>query len=255
MRIGSTADMGTASPHGSHARRLIVNADDFGQSAGVNEGIIHCHEHGIVTSASLMVRWPSAAAAAEYARAKRALSVGLHIDLGEWTCRNGEWVPLYQVVAAGDLAAIQAEIVRQLDAFRRLMHCDPTHIDSHQHVHHWGGVAALVREIADEIGTPVRECSADVQYNGAFYGQGPKGQILAGAISIEHLIRILMTLPEGTTELGCHPGVGREMEGLYVAEREQELQALCDPRVGETLAAEGIELMSFRDIGTPRVAS
>src|SRR5437870_3779943 len=42
------------------ARYLIVNADDFGLSPGVNRGIIEAHEHGIVTSASLMVRWPAA---------------------------------------------------------------------------------------------------------------------------------------------------------------------------------------------------
>ena len=82
--------MAAASPSGAHARRLIVNADDFGQTAGINEGIIQCSERGIVTSASLMVRWPSARAATEYARAAPALSVGLHIDLGEWAYRNGE---------------------------------------------------------------------------------------------------------------------------------------------------------------------
>ena len=50
-------------------RRLIVNADDFGQSPGVNRGIIEAHQHGIVTSASLMVSWPAAAEAAAYGRA------------------------------------------------------------------------------------------------------------------------------------------------------------------------------------------
>ena len=49
-------------------RYLIVNADDFGQSHGVNRGIIEAHERGVVTSASLMVRWPAARKAAAYAR-------------------------------------------------------------------------------------------------------------------------------------------------------------------------------------------
>ena len=40
-------------------RCLIVNADDFGQSTGVNQGIITAYEQGIVTSASLLVRWPA----------------------------------------------------------------------------------------------------------------------------------------------------------------------------------------------------
>ena len=59
------------------AHCLIVNADDFGQSPGVNRGIIEAHEHGIVTSASLMVRWPAAASAAAYAREHARLGLGL----------------------------------------------------------------------------------------------------------------------------------------------------------------------------------
>jgi chitin disaccharide deacetylase len=70
-------------------RYLIVNADDFGLSEGVNRGIIEAAEKGIVTSASLMVRQPAAAAAAAYARKLDRISVGLHLDLGEWVYRNG----------------------------------------------------------------------------------------------------------------------------------------------------------------------
>ena len=72
-------------------RLLIVNADDFGMSEDVNRGILKAHFEGIVTSASLMVRWPDAAEAADYGRKHPGLSVGLHFDTGEWTCRNGEW--------------------------------------------------------------------------------------------------------------------------------------------------------------------
>ncbi|HEU4340947.1 MAG TPA: ChbG/HpnK family deacetylase, partial [Candidatus Binatia bacterium] len=61
------------------AKYLIVNADDFGQSHGINRGIITAYGDGIVTSASLMVRWPAAADAAAYARKQPGLSVGLHI--------------------------------------------------------------------------------------------------------------------------------------------------------------------------------
>jgi predicted glycoside hydrolase/deacetylase ChbG (UPF0249 family) len=79
-------------------RGLIVNADDFGQSAGVNRGVIAAHERGVVTSASLMVRWPAAEEAASYARQRPGMSLGLHVDLGEWTFREGSWTPLYEVV-------------------------------------------------------------------------------------------------------------------------------------------------------------
>lgn len=62
-------------------KRLIVNGDDFGLSAGINEGIAAAHEKGILASTSLMVRWPAAAAA--YARTHPELSIGLHLDLGQ----------------------------------------------------------------------------------------------------------------------------------------------------------------------------
>jgi chitin disaccharide deacetylase len=240
--------MTTASPYGVPTRRLIVNADDFGQSAGINEGIIQCHEDGIVTSASLMVRWPWASAAAEYARATPALSVGLHLDLGEWGYRNGDWVPRYEVVAPDDPAAIRAEIVRQLETFQRLLGRAPTHIDSHQHVHRRELARSVVAEISARLGVPFRRASEQVRYRGEFYGQSPEGDVLDGAITVEHLIGILRTLPEGTTELGCHPGLRCDAQGMYVAEREQEVNVLCDPRVRATIQAERIDLISFRDL-------
>ena len=64
-------------------RNLIINADDFGLSRGVNRGIIEAAEKGILTSASLMVRQPAAIEAGEYARSE-GIGVGIHLDLGEW---------------------------------------------------------------------------------------------------------------------------------------------------------------------------
>src|SRR3954465_4438787 len=101
----------TQETNASETRRLIVNADDFGLSHGVNAGIIQAHEHGIVTSASLMVRASAAAAqeAANYAKRRPQLSVGLHVDIGEWAVVAGEWRPLYEVVSADDPVAVDAE--------------------------------------------------------------------------------------------------------------------------------------------------
>jgi chitin disaccharide deacetylase len=236
------------SPGINDRRRLIVNADDFGLSAGVNEGIARCHEQGIVTSASLMVRWPAAGPAAEYARARPTLSVGLHLDLGEWTYRGDEWVPLYQVIRLEDPLAIRGEVVHQLETFRRVMGRDPTHIDSHQHVHHLDVVRDALAEVTDPLGVPVRQRSGALDHLGAFYGQSGKGHPVEDAISVTHLIRILNGLPKGTTELGCHPGLQSDVHGMYVAEREREVIALCDPQVRAALVAEGIELISFRDV-------
>ena len=67
-------------------RTLVVNADDFGASSGVNRGIVHSHVHGIVTSASLMVDGPAAEPAVELALEHPELGVGLHWDLDAKMC-------------------------------------------------------------------------------------------------------------------------------------------------------------------------
>ena len=113
---------------------LIINADDFGQSPGVNQGIIEAHERGIVTSASLMVHWPAALEAAEYNRAHPQLSLGLHLDLGEWFYRDGNWMPLYERVLLTESQAVSEEVSRQLALFRQLVGKSPSHLDSQQHV-------------------------------------------------------------------------------------------------------------------------
>src|SRR5690242_15525033 len=114
---------------------LVVNADDLGLSAGVNRGIFEAHERGIVTSASLMVRWPAAGEGAAYAKRCPRLGVGLHLDFSEWTILEGEWKPLYEVVNLDNPGEVKAEVGRQLSAFLQMMGREPTHIDSHQHVH------------------------------------------------------------------------------------------------------------------------
>jgi predicted glycoside hydrolase/deacetylase ChbG (UPF0249 family) len=95
---------------------------------------------------------------------------------------------------------------------------------------------------------PIRASGEQVTYEGAFYGQSGAGGVLEGAITVEHLVGILRTLPEGTTELGCHPGLGQDAPGMYVAERGQEVHVLCDPRVRSAIDAERIDLISFRDL-------
>jgi predicted glycoside hydrolase/deacetylase ChbG (UPF0249 family) len=227
------------------ARYLIVNADDFGQSPGVNRGIITAHEKGIVTSASLMVRWPAAVEAAAYARSNTNLSLGLHLDLGEWAYRNGSWVMLYQVIPEDNVAAVAEEVGRQLDAFRRLTAANPMHIDSHQHVHREEPLHSILLEVANQRAVPLRLFSPDVQYCGDFYGQTGDGDSCPALISVAHLTSLLKALPEGFTELGCHPGLNGDVDSMYQWERTEEVKVLCDPRIREVLIAENIELCSF----------
>jgi chitin disaccharide deacetylase len=236
-------------------RQLIVNADDFGLSAGVNRGIVQAHDHGIVTSTSLMVRGPAAEEAVALVRARPGMSLGIHIDLGEWVYRDDEWQLLYEVVATDDPAAVAQEIDRQLATFRSLTGQNPTHLDSHQHVHRDEPVRSILAERAHRLGVPLRSQTPRVGYCGAFYGQTGKGEPMPGAITVESLLAVLAELPPGVTELACHPGYADDLDSPYRTERAQEVVVLCDPRVRAALSSLDIRLSSFRELTEGRVAS
>lgn len=237
------------------ARILVVNADDFGQSAGVTRGIVEAFEHGIVTSTSMMVRWPGAPEAARYARANPRLAVGLHLDFGEWALRGEEWVQLYATVDLGDPDAVRREARRQLALFRDLVGLDPTHLDSHQHAHREEPIRSAAVEIAGELSVPLRHFSPRIAYCGAFYGQDEHGGDYGEAIRPEALVAILRGLEPAATELACHPGYAEDLDTMYRAERAIEVESLCSPAVRQALADLGIALKSFRDFAIPRNAA
>ncbi len=227
-------------------RYLIVNADDFGLSSGVNQGIIRAFEDGIVTSASLMVQHPAAVEAACYARRHPDLSVGLHLDLGEWIYHDGAWRLKYQVVPPEDAALVEREAESQLAAFRALMESDPTHLDSHQHLHLGEPAKTVATAMAATLGVPLRHCDHAIRYCGHFYGQTDRGEPWPDGLGVDALIEVLIGLPSGMTELGCHPGLDHDLDSTYRAERRHEVETLCDPRVAEAIQSEGMTLISFR---------
>ncbi len=229
-------------------RVLIVNADDFGLSSGVNRGIVRAHSYGIVTSTSLMVRWPAAPEAVELARQHPNLAIGLHLDLGEWKYCQGEWISLYEVVPLDDPDLIAEETKRQLAKFREMVGRDPTHLDSHQHVHLEDPVRSVAVHMARDLGVPLRRCGSPAHYCGNFYGQTAHGEPLPDFIGVEALIDLVANLPTGITELACHPGEVDDLDGMYRDERAREVRTLCDPSVREFLDRECYTLSSFAEI-------
>ena len=232
-------------------RQLIVNADDFGLSDGVNAGIVRAHSDGIVTSTSLMVRQPAAAAAAALARQHPGLGVGLHVDLGEWCYVNGGWEAVYQRVDINDHDEVEREIDAQLVEFESLLGRRPTHVDSHQHVHRREPARTLLIERAARLGVPLRHDSPNVRYEGGFYGQDDIGEPLPELVSVAHLIEILRSLPSGLTELACHPAgaIDLPFATAYSNERLLELSTLCNPRIRSCVDSQTIQLIDFAGRG------
>jgi predicted glycoside hydrolase/deacetylase ChbG (UPF0249 family) len=122
---------------------------------------------------------------------------------------------------------------------------EPTHLDSHQHVHNNEPVKSILLGEAKRLGLVLRSFDWEVGYCGDFYGQSDKGYPYPAAISPEGLIATLKKLPPGVTELGCHPAAAADVESMYREERVTECATLCDARVQAACEAEGIELRPF----------
>jgi predicted glycoside hydrolase/deacetylase ChbG (UPF0249 family) len=216
-------------------RMLVVNADDFGLSEGVNAGILEAHLGGIVTSTSLMVDQPGAEQAAVLARDHPELSVGLHFVEPD-------------PVDLDDPAQAAAEFTRQLDRFRELVGTDPTHVDSHHHVHAEGERMSTFSELVRPLGVPLRHGGA-VAYIGGFYAQSEQGVTELDHVRLPFLLELIDTeVLDGFTELACHPArITGDLSSSYLDERAVELQTLTEPGLREEVESRGVRLVGHRE--------
>lgn len=150
-------------------RRLIVSADDFGMSPGVNAGIIRAHRDGILTDASLMVNGGACAEAVALAHANPTLSVGLHLVLAQGFAvlppadipllvapdgqfgTNAIWNGMRYFFTPGVRAQLRREIRSQLDAFAATG-LPLSHVDGHLTMHVHPTVLTILLEMADAYG-------------------------------------------------------------------------------------------------------
>jgi predicted glycoside hydrolase/deacetylase ChbG (UPF0249 family) len=102
-----------------------------------------------------------------------------------------------------------------------------------------------VIEKGRQLGVPVRHVMPPIFYLGDFYGQDEKGDSYQDHVSVAFLVALIRGLPEGTTELCCHPAEVVDFDATYGAERVMELAALCDPAVIAAVREADVELRSF----------
>jgi chitin disaccharide deacetylase len=231
---------------------LIVNADDFGMTIGINSGVIEAHSRGIVTSASLMVRREHAAGAAKLAAQYPRLGLGLHIDLVEWEPVGGINRENYRRVDLDDAADVTREIEQQLAMFVSLTGRQPDHLDSHQHVHLSGAPKHESMRLARSLKVPLRNLDSAVAFCGGFYGQQGLAKPYAEGISVANFLHLVDLMQDGWTELMCHPGHAHDVQSVYAAEREAELVTLCEPKLRAALRERDIELCSFGGMSRER---
>jgi len=270
-------------------RRLIVSGDDLGLHPGINAGVVRCHREGIVTSASLCANGGAFEDAVAALRGAPDLDVGVHLTLvGEapllpkgslpTLAPEGRLPPhfgalflrltLRRVRMAEVEEEMTAQVARARDAGLRV-----THLDSHQHVHLHPALLPAVLRVARRFGIgAVRAAARSVSGSGLRPGLiglvsklGSRRLRAAGVRTPDTLVglaetgrldearlrAVVVALPEGTSELVCHPGAG---DGAIASAYgwgfrwDEEAAALTAPAVRETLRREGIQLIAYRDL-------
>lgn len=146
--------------------KLIINADDFGYSSGVNHGIIDAHKYGILTSTTLMTNTIGFDHAIKMKKEVPNLGIGVHLTLtfGEPILKNvdsliteGKFHGLsyYQEKNSINLEHLyeewDAQIKKAISAG-----INPTHLDSHHHIHTFGDHSEVIIELAKKYKLPVR---------------------------------------------------------------------------------------------------
>lgn len=228
------------------SRWLIINADDFGISPGVNIGIVEAAQAGTVTSASVIVNLPAFEDALDRSTSCPNLSLGVHLNLtvgqpltDARSLRRrdrGDFYALPLLLARASLglvdpADVTAECLAQID---RMVAAGiaPTHLDSHRHVHAHPALSRAVINAAAargifQVRVPcepfkmnMRDSRAGIKKAGlrfaaALTKRGPDrdhdhhfaGVSLQGRkVFAARLFKLIAALPSGTTELMTHPG-------------------------------------------------
>ncbi len=206
-------------------RYLIVNADDFGYSQGINKGIIEAHTLGIVTSTSVMVDSIAALEATSLIDYPE-LSIGLH------------FVPSSSV-------SIEKELMRQIDKFIEIVGAKPDHIDVHKQLKLTGQVGKVLHEYSKQNKVPVRKLGY-AKFIDSFYGPHAGGDL-----SVERLKSVIKEATDEYNEIMCHVGYSDDYlrkTSSYNNPREEELKSICDPSIKDYIQKRGLTLVSWHFI-------
>lgn len=271
------------------SRRLIVNADDLGLHEGINAGVLHAHHHGIVTSASLCTNGAAFGDAVRRLADAPRLGVGIHLTVvgGERpllpdlpTLAPSGRLPhtfahLFRRLALGRVRReeifleMKAQVARAIDAGLHI-----SHLDSHQHVHLHPAILPIAVDVAHAFGiramraarrvVPLRgvraallgmlswPASARVRAAGIKAPDTFVGADDSGRLDDTRLARLIETLPPGTSELLCHPGLDDGAIGRAYPDWgfgwDAETRALTSQAVPEALRGAGVSLSYYHEL-------
>lgn len=146
--------------------KLIINADDFGLSEGVNYGIISAYKSGVVRSTSTMANMPGFEHAMELLKENENLGCGVHMTMSCYkpvlsnlktiVDENGYFIRRItnEVIENMDLDEIYEEFCAQIEKVRAKTNI--THLDSHHHVHTLEKLRPVIERILEKYDLPIR---------------------------------------------------------------------------------------------------
>lgn len=249
---------------------VVINADDFGLSEGVCSGIAKSIRAGGLTATTAMACVPGAME--RLARWAPAIPgrIGAHLQLTSGrpvlppelvpslVNENGCFPENRKKVAAPQTSEIFAEWQAQIELLMRVG-IEPTHLDSHHHIHRLPAAFPAMCEIAKRYSLSARAVDAQMRSQLQAEGIGCVGHTITewygGDLSVAAMIRLLkqaaQTFPASESfEVMCHPGlVDSSLASLsrYVEDRERELAVLLNPGLRKEMEAAGFSLSTMAE--------
>jgi predicted glycoside hydrolase/deacetylase ChbG (UPF0249 family) len=249
----------------SGSKLLVVNADDFGFTPDVNDGILEAHRNGILTATTLMAGGAAFEHAAQLARLNPSLDVGCHLTL----IGGNSLLPPHNPLPVSVAQLVKSLVRRRISAYdefvaqvRRILDSGVplTHLDTHKHTVMLPSVAAAVARVSKEFRISWVRRPLAVPVVGPLLGirlsrHGCRmtdhflGYRLTGRLDCDALVTLIRRLPEGSSELMCHPGFLRgELRAARTRlkeSRQRELEALTSPAARQALEQAGVRLVNY----------
>lgn len=213
-------------------KKLIVNADDFGLSPGVNKGIIETYLNGILSSTTLMVNQPYAKHAVELYKNYNNLGLGIHLTfdkgkslygISSLTDDEGNFKKYPLLLKSAKKDDFINEIEAQIYKFKELCGKMPTHMDSHHHIH------IKLQEAFEAVEIISKKYNLKYRKNDELIGE-----FYENNVSFNHFYSLIDTKNTETIELMCHPAIVDTPlleTSSYTYKREEELKILTDSQV------------------------
>ncbi len=247
--------------------KLIINADDFGLTAGVNQAVVLSINRGVVSSTSLMVNQEGSKAAIQYLQSGLVPCTGLHICIskGRPVCRPADipslvdtkgcfYRPSQLAQRKIDPRDLVTELTAQLEkVLAKGIHV--THLDTHHHTHKHPDVLQALAQVARNYRLPVRNLDENMRtylhQNGVETPAYFCGEWIGENVSVKKLQDYIQKAQQAgyeTVEIMTHPGLADAAlasNSSYVNHRQKELAVLCHPQLSEWLESKDIALEDY----------